>query len=109
MSRQAPLAVADQIGIVELRHNTLDDVVSGGYQLLRPPEEVSLGRVMEIIDGQCDEAAQNMSASPDSPVVKVLAQAWNEVATAQHTMLDGVMLADLLERAKERHEQMYHI
>jgi Rrf2 family cysteine metabolism transcriptional repressor len=82
---------------------------AGGYQLLSPPEEISLGRVMEVIDGRFDESNQNASGSSDSPVVKVLTQAWKEVAAAQHKMLDGITLADLLERAKTPAEQMYHI
>ena len=82
---------------------------AGGYQLLSPPEEISLGRVMEVIDGRCDEDSQNTSASPDSPIVKVLTQAWKEVAAVQHKMLDGITLANLLERAKTPTEQMYHI
>ena len=82
---------------------------AGGYQLLSPPEEISLGRVMEVIDGRFDESNQNASGSSDSPIVKVLTQAWKEVAAAQHKMLDGITLADLLERAKTPAEQMYHI
>ncbi len=82
---------------------------SGGYQLLIPPERISLGRVMEVIDGPCDEGSRNPSASPDSPIAGVLARAWKEAATAQHKVLDGITLADLLERAKQQDERMYHI
>jgi Rrf2 family protein len=82
---------------------------AGGYQLLCPPEEISLGRVMEAIDGLLDEENQASSASPDSPAVKVLMQAWKEVAATQRRMLDDITLADLLDRAKEQGEQMYHI
>jgi Rrf2 family protein len=82
---------------------------SGGYQLLCPPEEISLGRVMEAIDGLQDEEAQTSSASPDSTAVKVLMQAWKEVAAVQREMLDATTLADLLERAKGQGERMYHI
>ena len=81
---------------------------SGGYRLLGPPDEISLGRVMEVIDGLGEED-QKSAASPDSPAVKVLMQAWKEVSAMQHKMLDGITLADLLERAKEQGEQMYHI
>jgi Rrf2 family protein len=82
---------------------------AGGYQLLCPPDEVSLGRVMEAIDGLLDEEGQTTSASPDSPAVKVLQQAWKEVAAAERKMLDGITLADLLDRAKGQGERMYHI
>ncbi len=82
---------------------------AGGYQLVVPPEKISLGHVMEIIDGTSKEEAQTSSASPDSPVVKVLAQAWKDVAAAQRKMLEEITLADLLERAKQLHDQMYNI
>jgi Rrf2 family protein len=81
---------------------------SGGYRLLSPPDEISLGRVMEVVDGLAEDDQQS-SASPDSPAVRVLMQAWKEVSAMQHKMLAGITLADLLERAKAQGEQMYHI
>jgi len=82
---------------------------AGGYQLIKPPGEVSLGHIMDVIDGSRDENGQTGSASPDSPAVKVLAQAWNEVTAVERKMLSDITLADLLERAKTQDEQMYHI
>jgi Rrf2 family protein len=82
---------------------------AGGYRLLSTPDQISLGRIMEVIDGLLDEEAPKSAASPDSPAVKVLMQAWKEVSAMQFKMLDGITLADLLERAKEQGEQMYHI
>jgi Rrf2 family protein len=82
---------------------------AGGYQLVVPPEKVSLGHVMEVIDGSSMDEGQTSSASPDSPAVKVLAQAWKDVAAVQRKMLDEITLADLLERAKGQQDQMYHI
>jgi Rrf2 family protein len=82
---------------------------SGGYQLLCPPEKISLGRIMEVIDGQLEGEIQSSGASPDSPAVKVLLQAWNEVSIKHRKMLEEITLADLLERAKTQGEQMYHI
>lgn len=82
---------------------------AGGYQLIKSPKDVSLGQVMDVIDGSTEENSQTSSASPDSPAVKVLTQAWRDVAAMQRKMLDEMTLADLLERAKEQNEQMYHI
>jgi Rrf2 family protein len=81
---------------------------SGGYRLLSPPDDVSLGQVMEVVDGLVEDDQQS-SAAPDSPAVRVLMQAWKEVSAMQHKMLGGITLADLLERAKAQGEQMYHI
>ena len=69
----------------------------------------SLGQAMEVIEGSSEENGQVCSASPDSPAVKVLMQAWKEVNDVQRKMLASITLADLLERAKEQDEQMYHI
>ena len=82
---------------------------AGGYQLLKPPSEISLGHVMEVIDGSSEDNSQTTSASSDSPAVKVLQQAWQDVAVMERKMLGDITLADLLERAKEQDEQMYHI
>jgi Rrf2 family protein len=81
---------------------------SGGYRLLSPPDDISLGRVMEVVDGLVEDDQQS-SAAPDSPAVRVLMHAWKEVSAMQRKMLDGITLADLLERAKAQGEQMYHI
>lgn len=82
---------------------------AGGYQLIKPPAEVSLGQVMEIIDGAPDENGPGTAASPDSPAVKALMHAWQDVRNVQREMLAGITFADLLERVKSRNEQMYHI
>ena len=81
---------------------------AGGYHLIKPPQEISLGQVMEVIEGSSEENGQS-SASPDSPAVKVLMQAWKEVTAVQRKMLESITLADLLDRAKAQDEQMYHI
>ena len=82
---------------------------AGGYLLVKPPHEVSLGQVMEVIGGATEGNGPTSSASPDSPAVMVLQQTWQEVSTVQREMLERVSLAELIERAKERNEQMYYI
>jgi Rrf2 family protein len=81
---------------------------AGGYRLVCPPDEVSLGQVMAVIDGLGEDEMKS-SASPDSPAARILMQAWKEVSATQRNMLDGITLADLIERAKTQGEQMYHI
>ena len=49
---------------------------AGGYQLLKPPAEISLGQIMDVIDGLLAEDCQTSTASPDSPAVKALGQVW---------------------------------
>jgi Rrf2 family protein len=81
----------------------------GGYHLVRPPDEVSLGEVMRVIEGGPKPDGQTSSASPDSPAVKALMHAWHEVETAEREMLNAISFAKLLERARSHDDRMYHI
>jgi Rrf2 family transcriptional regulator, cysteine metabolism repressor len=79
----------------------------GGYQLVKPPEEISLGAVMTVIDG-ADEGPTS-SARPDSVAGRVLQEAWREVLLVEREMLDSLSFADLQDRVKGPAESMYHI
>jgi Rrf2 family protein len=83
---------------------------AGGYHLVSPPESVSLGDVMDVIEGTSNgQAKQTSTASPNSPAVRVLTAAWREVAQTERQLLGGVSFAELLERAREQDENMYYI
>jgi Rrf2 family protein len=83
---------------------------AGGYHLIRPPEEVSLGQVMEVIEGSSSGTnGRSPSASPDSPAVKVLMRAWDDVAARKREMLNAITFAELLDQAKQEDGQMYYI
>jgi Rrf2 family cysteine metabolism transcriptional repressor len=80
---------------------------AGGYQLMTPPEEISLGSVLGVIEGPPDTTFN--SATGDSPAVRALADTWREVAEAQRERLESISLADLLVRARKNSENMYYI
>lgn len=82
---------------------------AGGYHLVREPESISLGEVMETIEGLPNGERKTSSASPDSPAVKALTMAWEEVAAVQRRLLGKISLAELLDRSREQDEHMYHI
>jgi len=82
---------------------------AGGYHLVRPPEQVSLGEVMRVIEGTSKTNGQSTSASPDSPAVKALMQAWRDVENAEREMLNKITFAELLERARGHDDRMYFI
>jgi Rrf2 family protein len=82
---------------------------AGGYHLIKPPEQVTLGEVMRVIEGSTKSDGQTCSASPDSPAVKALMQAWGEVEIVQRDMLNKITFADLLERARGHDDRMYYI
>ena len=82
---------------------------AGGYHLVKSPETVSLGEVMDVIEGSNNGDGQTSSASPDSPAVKALMRAWQDVYQVEREMLHNITFADLLERVREQDERMYHI
>jgi Rrf2 family protein len=82
---------------------------AGGYYLLKPPDEVSLGQVMEVIEGASKGNGQTSAASPRSPAVRALMRAWREVAAKEREMLNQITFAHLLEHARQEDEQMYYI
>src|SRR5262245_36917375 len=54
---------------------------AGGYQLARPPQEISLGEVMAVIDGP--EPSENI-AHERTAMVRALHRAWRDIADVQH-------------------------
>ena len=83
---------------------------AGGYHLIQPPESVSLGAVMDVIEGAPTNGSRKVcSASPDSPAVKVLIHAWQTVTAKEKEMLADITFAELLERTRQRDGQMYYI
>ena len=82
---------------------------AGGYHLIKPPDQISLGEVMAVVEGSAEGNGQTTSASPDSPAVKVLQQTWKHISGVEQDLLRGISFADLLDRAKSQDEQMYYI
>ena len=81
---------------------------AGGYHLACPPAEVSLGQVMDVIGGSTS-AVRDPSASAESPAVKVLMRAWEDVDATVGEMLGGITFAELVDRARAEDPLMYHI
>ncbi len=79
----------------------------GGYQLVKPPEEITLGQVMAVIEGHEGEVASN--ASSDSSTTRVLLDAWRQVAQVEHDALHAITLAELVSRSQRRSENMFYI
>jgi Rrf2 family protein len=79
---------------------------AGGYQLVKPPDEITLGEVMAVVDGH--EKLPN-PASAKNPARRALLRAWREVAISRDEMLRDITFAELVQRATGEVEQMYHI
>jgi Rrf2 family protein len=78
---------------------------SGGYRLARPPREISLAEVIDVMEG-AERPKSNTGKS--TPLVSALLQFCRELGNAQHDRLDDTSLADLVELASER-EPMWYI
>ncbi|MEQ8849375.1 Rrf2 family transcriptional regulator [Botrimarina sp.] len=77
---------------------------SGGYRLARDPEEVSLGEVLDLLEGP--PASQGAVAQP-SPLGEAVAEATRTAAQAERRRLRGVSLASLVEQAGSAHGMYY--
>ncbi len=80
---------------------------SGGYQLVRDPQSLTLADVMAVVEGQPGEMVSN--AAIQTAVSRVLMEAWREVAAVQREMLAGITFAELVQRVRGSTEQMYYI
>ncbi len=80
---------------------------AGGYRLSRPPEEISLAEVRQVMEGRDDGPA--MDVNSDSPARRVLESVWKQVFALQRQMLEEQTLADLVARARRHAEHMYYI
>jgi Rrf2 family protein len=80
--------------------------VGGGYQLARPPEEITLGDIVRIFDGP-DEPPMHRVGSSRS--LATLRDAWSDAADAEAAALRSITFADLVERQRVGGEAMYYI
>jgi Rrf2 family protein len=80
---------------------------SGGYQLVKPPDEITLGEVMSVIEGQ--EIDVTSTVSTNSPTARALVQVWREVAQVQHDALRAITFGDLVSRIRRQSENMFYI
>jgi Rrf2 family protein len=81
---------------------------SGGYQLARPPQSITLADIINAID---DRAAPRsaLAKGRHSPVVGVLLAIWQEVQAEEQRALQRISLAELVRRIQEDHSLSYQI
>ena len=73
----------------------------GGHFLARPPEEITLGEIVALLEEgpslvECSEHAEVCERSGSCPTRLI----WKEVAQAMFDKLGAITLADLAERAR---------
>ena len=80
---------------------------AGGYQLMKPPGEITLAEVMAVSDGQLSDPVT--SVERESAASRALMVSWQNVAAVQREMLEAVTFENLVERAASQMENMYYI
>ena len=83
---------------------------SGGYHLVRPPDEISVGEVIRAVEGFSPFDSSRRPGRRDP--TDELSDLWREVSEAVSNVIDRVTFADLVKRADERKavaRPMYHI
>jgi Rrf2 family protein len=78
---------------------------AGGYRLARPPHEISLADVVDVMEG---EDRPGSSAGKATPLVRALLEFCRELHEIQRERLQSATLADLVELAAGR-EPMWYI
>ena len=72
--------------------------VKGGYSFARPPSEVTILEVVDLLEGEL-----GAEAAASGPI-------WTEAADAARTVLEGTTIADVAEReARDSATPMYYI
>jgi Rrf2 family cysteine metabolism transcriptional repressor len=81
---------------------------SGGYQLARPPEQISLADVLNAVEDRKAARAPSVE-SPRSAAALVLQAVWREVQAEEQRLLEQHTLADMLRRAAPAADLTYQI
>jgi len=87
----------------------------GGYRLLREPSALSVADILEVLEGPVFH--RTITADPvldrDRPTQELLlGHVWDQVAQAEHDVLQKITIEELVDRQREieeRHNLMYHI
>jgi len=70
---------------------------SGGYQLARRPEAISIREILTAVDGPDDAARETPSA--DRRAAQILNHLWDRVREAERAVLDQTTVAALVAQA----------
>lgn len=82
---------------------------SGGYQLARPPESITLADIINGIDDRAAAPRSALSKGRRSSAVAVLLNIWREVQAEEQRALQRVTLAELVRRIQEDHALSFQI
>lgn len=81
---------------------------AGGYQLSRPPEEITLADVVHVID-RAQQFPSALNSLPKSLVVQTLRTVWGTVSQAELEILESTSLSNLVQLSQENDSVSYQI
>jgi Rrf2 family protein len=82
---------------------------SGGYQLTRPPENISMADVINAIDDRSLASRSALGASGHSTAVEAILGIWKDIHELEQRVLQKLNLAELLRRTQMNHALTYQI
>lgn len=80
---------------------------AGGYRLNRSPDDISIGEVMNVFQG--DACEFKTSTTRSTAASESLCDVWREAETARQQLLESTSLAKLAEQSRESTDPMYYI
>lgn len=80
----------------------------GGYRLAKAPEEYTVGMILRLTEGSMAPVACLEEGAPECERCDTCEtlEVWKELYTAINHVIDGVTLADLVERRRQRMENL---
>jgi Rrf2 family protein len=82
---------------------------AGGYQLTRPPDQISLAAVINAIDDRTLAPRSALGEANRTPVVEALLDVWRDLQRQEQRVLESVTLTELLRRARRGGALSYQI
>jgi Rrf2 family protein len=82
---------------------------AGGYQLARPPEQISLAAIIDAVGGRPRTPGFALGRVNRSGAVEVLLGVWREIHAQEQRILEGTTLASLVRRMQEKNALSYQI
>ena len=80
----------------------------GGYYLTRPPDQILLREVLEVLSGPVTGPEESLRKyTADSVAARKVLETWRQATAAMEEVIDGVTLADVCEPDERPH--MYYI
>lgn len=81
---------------------------AGGYQLARPPAEISLADIINVID-RIPKNRTPSESMPTSPAARAIQKVWSDIQAAEQRLLAEATLAELVQQIDESALSSYQI